>query len=163
MFIERLGKAIDAAQKSECVLCTKEDARKGSLFYHFQHIKSAIKRGVKIRLLTDKAEDEAIITKYAKELTKTPFFERKYIDAPVPVSMIIFDDREVNIRLSTNVVPSLWSNNSEVVKIAAGYFDELWSKAYETPNLNQKPKTEPHIKSQNRNSRRPQTIKTQQS
>jgi sugar-specific transcriptional regulator TrmB len=158
LLMERLGKALDSAQTSQDVICSEEGACAG-FFYHRQHIKRAIKRGVQIRLITDKTGNAEAIPRDLQELKN---FECKYTSAPVPVSILIFDHKEVNIRMSTDMVPSLWSNNSEIVKLSTNYFDEMWKKAQETPNSSQKQKRSTQAKAQNPNSRRLQTIHTQQ-
>lgn len=43
--------------------------------------------------------------------------------------MAIFDNKEVNIRVSDTLVPFLWTNNPNVVKLAEIYFENMWNNA----------------------------------
>jgi hypothetical protein len=120
--------------------------------------KKAMRRGVKIRLITQKAENE-LKSRELQALGKNSLCELKYLTTPVLFGMHIFDNKELTLATSENGLPSLWSNNCNLVNLAASYFDEMWSKAQEAPNPEQKRDT--HAKAQYRTSRRLQTIKTQ--
>ena len=100
------------------------------VFHHLQHLQMAMKKGVKMRALTEKFEDKTISTD-VQVLKENPFFELKYLSSPIPVTASITDNKEVNIRISTGIVPSLWSNNSIIVELTASYFNELWNKTEE--------------------------------
>jgi sugar-specific transcriptional regulator TrmB len=110
--------------------------------------KKAMRRGVKIRLITQKAKN-GLQSRELQELGKNSLCELKYSATPVLFGMHIFDNKEVTLATSENGLPSLWSNNRNLVNLAASYFDEMWSKAQEAPNPEQK------------QSRRLQTIKIQ--
>jgi len=120
--------------------------------------KKAMRRGIKIRLITQKAEN-GLKSRELQALGKNSLCELKYLATPVLFGMHIFDNKEVTLATSKNGLPSLWSNNRNLVNLAANYFDEMWSKAQEAPNPEQKRDT--HAKAQYRTSRRLQTIKTQ--
>lgn len=49
--------------------------------------------------------------------------------------MLISDNSKLNTQISDGAVPSLLSNNKQVVKIATAYFETLWNKAEHTPVL----------------------------
>jgi sugar-specific transcriptional regulator TrmB len=128
----------------------------------WSHAKKAIRRGIKIRLLTQKTENE-LTSRELQALEKHPLFELKYLATPVPFGMHIFDNKEVTLATSESGLPSLWSNNRNLVKLAASYFDEMWSKAQETPHPKLEQKRDTHAKAQHRNIRRRQSLNTQQS
>ncbi|MBN1244885.1 hypothetical protein JXA31_04765 [Candidatus Bathyarchaeota archaeon] len=129
----------------------------------FSNLKEAIGRDIKIRLITQKAEKNRTSIEL-QALEKNPVCELKYLATPVSLGMHIFDEKEMTLSVSEkNGLPCLWSSNRNLVKLAASYFDEMWRKAQQAPNPNQKQKRGLHAKAQNRNSRRRQTIKTQQS
>jgi sugar-specific transcriptional regulator TrmB len=109
--------------------------------------KKAMRRGIKIRLITQKAEN-GLKSRELEALGKNSLCELKYLATPVLFGMHIFDNREVTLATSENGLPSLWSNNRNLVNLAASYFNEIWSKAQEAPNPEQKTR-----------SRRLQTIK----
>jgi sugar-specific transcriptional regulator TrmB len=101
------------------------------------HPKEAIRRGVKIRLIIQKTEKE-LMPRELQALEKNPLFELKYLATPVPFGMHIFDNKEVTLATSKSGLPSLWSCNLNLVKLAESYFDAMWSKAQETPHPEQK-------------------------
>jgi sugar-specific transcriptional regulator TrmB len=122
--------SIDAVGKWESIRFT--------LFYRLQDLKRILKRGVKIRIITERYEDYKSVQKIMRTL-KNPLFGIRCISAPIPVKTVIHDGTEVNMCIAMspdNDVPSLWSSNPNFVKIMAAYFEELWNKALdasETP------------------------------
>ncbi|MBT0158558.1 hypothetical protein G4O51_01075 [Candidatus Bathyarchaeota archaeon A05DMB-2] len=97
------------------------------------NFKRAIKRDVKIQLILQKTEK--LMLRELQALEKNPLFKLKYLAPPIPFGMHIFDKKEVTLSVSEkNGLPSLWSNNPNLVKLAANYFDEMWNKAEDNPN-----------------------------
>jgi len=101
----------------------------------WSHCKRALKRGVKVRLITQKPEEKTTWTPW-QALAKNPFFELKYVATPINFGMHIFDKKEVTLAVSAQVLPSLWSNNPNVVELANSYFNEMWSKENRKIGLN---------------------------
>lgn len=134
---------------------------KALLFYGFQDLKRAIERSVKIRIITEKPEDKESIPK-ATQALENRFFEVRYISAPAPIAMMIFDKKEFNLSISDREWPSLWSNNPNIIKLATSYFDDMWNKS-EEPQPNPKTRKSLTAKAQNRDNRRRQILNTQQS
>lgn len=65
-----------------------------------------------------------------KSILSHNLFETKYLKEPVPFGMHIYDRREFTMSISQKSgLPSLWSNNPNMVKLAQDHFDLLWSKA----------------------------------
>ncbi len=137
IFRKRIAESTDAAQTSTDAIYSLEGFR-AILFNHRKYLKRALRRGVKIRVIIEKPENQQLTKRIAHDLMKDPSFKLKYTSAHAPVCMVIFDSKEVNVRISDGAVPSLWSNNPNIVNLAVSYFDELWNKAYENLNPNQK-------------------------
>jgi len=97
------------------------------LFDHRRSINRAKKKGVKIRAITQKVGKIASpIEKQALE--KNLFTEIKYLSYDAPFGMHIFDKKEVTLSISEkDGVPTLWSNDSNVLKLAEAYFESLWN------------------------------------
>lgn len=161
-FVKRHEKATQIAQASIDFIGPWESF-KALLFYGLQDFKRAIKRSVKIRIITEKPENKDSILKATQALKKNLFFEIRYISAPAPIGMIIFDKKEFNLSVSDREWPSLWSNNPNIIKLATSYFDDLWNKAQESPSLRKPQKGALRAKTQNRNNRRRKILNTQQS
>jgi hypothetical protein len=84
-------------------------------------------RGVKIRVITERSEIKS--TREEEALKKNPLFELKYISGSSPFALSIFDDKELDIRISNQMVPRLWTNNDIMVKLAEKYFENMWNNA----------------------------------
>jgi sugar-specific transcriptional regulator TrmB len=97
----------------------------------------ALKRGVKIRFITEKPGDEKQIPKIVETYRKKHFFEVKYLPAAPPAHLGLFDRKEVYINTSTKdglaETPLLWSNSSSLVAVIHDYFEILWLTAMENP------------------------------
>jgi sugar-specific transcriptional regulator TrmB len=130
LFRKRFEKGIQMAQTNIDTIVSSHELFEEMVFHHIKGFKRAIEKGVKIRALTEKAEDESI-SKDIQVLKENRFFKLKYLSAPIPVTMTIFDGEEVNIRISNSLVPSLWSNNPAIVKLAASYFSKVWNETRE--------------------------------
>lgn len=128
LFRKRITEATNVAQTSNDVILTSEGLR-AMLFHQRQNLKRAMKKGVKIRVIAEKPENKQLINRTTKALEENSFFKLKYISVPPQICMAIFDNKEVNIRISNGVVPSFWSNNPNIVNLAISYFDKLWNKA----------------------------------
>ena len=120
-----------------------------TLFQH-EHFKRA-KKGVKIRVIIQKVEGDQLSRK-PQALAKS-FFEIKCLYNPAPFGMHIFDKKEVTLCISEpDGVPCLWSNNPNIVKLATNYFDDMWNKAHENLDPDQK-----QIRALHANLKQPQT------
>ena len=127
LFHKRIGETIDAAQTSKDAIFTNEGCR-AILFHHYDYLKRALNRGVRIRIITEKPEGNQSIERVARDLTKNPLFTIKYISTSAPVCMMIFDSKEVHLRMAEGAVPSFWSNNLNIVNLSKKYFEEMWNK-----------------------------------
>jgi sugar-specific transcriptional regulator TrmB len=94
----------------------------------WSQIKRSLKRGVKIRLITPEPGENTPPTPW-QDFMRNPFFEVKSLADPIRFGMHIFDKKEVTLSVSEDILPSLWSNSSTIVELAASYFDEMWRKA----------------------------------
>lgn len=111
----------------DCVYPIKISGKE--LFRDSEHIKAAIKRGIKVRAMTEKTIQE-LIDMNSKSAFKSPGFEHRFLpETAIPFGMHIFDNQEVTLAISSNPMPSLWTSNSHVVKLAQVYFENIWENA----------------------------------
>jgi sugar-specific transcriptional regulator TrmB len=127
LFRKRFEKNIQRTQTSVDLMVYPREVFEEMVFHHLKPFQMAMEKGVKMRALTEEVEDKTI-SKNVQILKENPFFELKCLSSPIPVTAAIYDNKGVNIRISTRIVPSLWSNNPPIVKLAASYFNELWNK-----------------------------------
>jgi len=128
---KRLQEGAETAQTS-IDICSDLEGFKHRVFHDLPNFKRALKRGIRIRVITEKNDDDNGLNKIIKTL-KNPLFEIRHLPPPVPIKTAIYDKKEVNLCLTTpnkiGGLPSLWSNNPQFVKIIVDYFEELWNKA----------------------------------
>lgn len=99
------------------------------VFLTYPYLKRAIRRGIKIRIITQKIDEEPTLRK-PKTLSKNPLFELRYLSETFNFfGMHIFDEQEVTLAISEKPLPSLWTNNFHVVKLGEAYFENMWSNA----------------------------------
>jgi sugar-specific transcriptional regulator TrmB len=125
-----LQKKIDSeisGAKVDIKAISASDGFKVLLFNHLGAFKAVMKRGVKIRVITE--ESDFKLSGDEQALCRNSLFEIRYVEAPVPYVFTVFDGKEVSIRVSDATVPSLWTNNPTVVKLAEASFENLWSTA----------------------------------
>jgi sugar-specific transcriptional regulator TrmB len=137
LLFKRTAEREKTVQKSICVVGRGKGIR-SRLFYLFPDLKRALKRGVRIRIITEKYEGDRSVQKIIQTLEENPLFEIRYLSAPVPIKTIIHDDTEANMCIATqptNDFPCLWSNNPQFVKVMKAYFEDLWNKAQATPEI----------------------------
>jgi sugar-specific transcriptional regulator TrmB len=121
-------KLIRSAQTNIDIFVSSLKGLRFMLFDHLENLKMATRRGVKIRVITQKVEGE-LIPAELKGLVN-PLFELRCSSNPDLFKMIVFDRKDVTLCLSeTELVPSLWSNNPLIVKLAEIYFENMWNKA----------------------------------
>lgn len=134
---KRLQEGAEKAQIS-IDICANWEGFRYRLFKDFPNFKRALKRGVRIRVITEKHEPDKSSQKIIQALKANPLFEIRYLPPPVPIKTAIHDKKEVNLCLTTpnkiGGLPSLWSNNPQFVKIITTYYEELWNKAQSEAN-----------------------------
>jgi sugar-specific transcriptional regulator TrmB len=85
------------------------------------------KNQIKIRLITEKPQDKETYFMFWKPLLKNPLFQIKYTTASIPVFMHIFDRKQFTLSVGKHeILPSLWSNNPNIVQLALTYFNKSW-------------------------------------
>jgi sugar-specific transcriptional regulator TrmB len=126
LFLRKVKEDIEETKSCIRVIYSKE--RLSTIVFHTaDQLEKAMARGIKIQALTNKAEENKL-DKNIQTLKKNPAFELRFV-VDVAVGLIIFDHKEVNLRTSKTMVPSLWTNNQNVAKLADIYFENLWKKA----------------------------------
>ena len=121
---KKMRENIAEAQVSIDLIFAEERMSK-MLFYTIEKFQKAIEKGVKIRALTNRDEGKSL-DRNIQALMENSSFKIKFLSGDVPVSLVIFDKREVNIRIGVQIVPILWTNNDYVLKLSQFYFDSMW-------------------------------------
>jgi sugar-specific transcriptional regulator TrmB len=129
LFSKRFEDQIKVGQATENFVSTTV-AFKKLLTSEYETFKTLLGKGVKIRVITEMEirEDPSVQSKI-KELKKNQLFKLKFTKHDAPLCMAIIDNKTVNCQTSDELVPNLWSNNTQILKVVSGYFEWLWSKA----------------------------------
>jgi sugar-specific transcriptional regulator TrmB len=132
LLIQRLVRGTRAAKVSIDSVGTWESFI-GVVSHGCEDFEDALNRGVRIRSITENPGSEKTLPNCVKALKKRGLYELRFLPAPIPATMSILDNTEVNISISKPTskgeLHSLWSNNSTIVTISASYFEKLWRKA----------------------------------
>jgi sugar-specific transcriptional regulator TrmB len=121
-------KMANAAKKSIDFFVPLKSSEK-RFFHECSWLKRAMSRGVKIRAIIPKVNEETF-AKNPKPLLKNRLFELRYLpEAHILFGMHIFDKQEVTVMVSEKPLPSLWTNSPHVAELANAYFENLWSSA----------------------------------
>ncbi len=134
LLLKKLEKENRTAQKSIDTSGTWKELKPALYNYLQWEFRKIMKKGVKIRVITEEHEKDKSIQRTIKALEKDPLFKIRYVTAPIMLRTAIYDKKHVNMYLGTSsedLVPSLWSNNSRLVKIMSDNFEELWNTARE--------------------------------
>jgi sugar-specific transcriptional regulator TrmB len=98
------------------------------LFNHQYFFKEA-QKSVKIRIIIQKVGEKTSVIK-PEDLSKKRLIEIRYSSNSDLFGMHIFDGKEVTYQISEkNILPSLWSNDCNVLKLAESYFENIWTNA----------------------------------
>ena len=143
LFRMRFEKSISEAKT--CKMIIPAAGLKYSMFYFFECIKTALKKGAKILIITEKTKDAAV-NKKLRYLEKNPLFEIRFTSASsINFAVTVFNEKEVNLCISQNSeVPSLYSNNSQAVGEAQMLFEAIWNnsevheRVYEPPAISKR-------------------------
>ncbi len=129
LLLKMHDKLANSTKKSIDFMCPMKWSEK-ILLDRCQYIKRAIRRGVKVRVITLKFNEETI-AKNPKPLSRNPLFEHRCIPETIyQFGMHIFDEQEVTLAVSEKKpTPSLWTNNPNIVKLAESYFENIWNNA----------------------------------
>ena len=125
LFFSRVEKELKRTEKSLDIICSNEGIRIIAS-QAVEEFERAMEKGIRIRVLTDECETVAA-SKSILLLKSDPNFELRLLPGPSSVGFAIFDCKEVNIGISAMIVPSLWTNNDNVVKLAEIYFESMWN------------------------------------
>jgi sugar-specific transcriptional regulator TrmB len=129
----RTTKALENSQRSMNSIIS----RKKFLYLMFNAekfgLQKAMKRGVKLRFITEKPEDENPVLDIVKTLEKNYPFRVKYLLDPPSAHIGLFDEKELFINTSTiaglTETPLLWSKNRSLAAMARDYFEIMWLTA----------------------------------
>jgi sugar-specific transcriptional regulator TrmB len=104
------------------------------IFHFYESLSLALSSGAKIRVLTQHADMRPATAQKLQKLKNHANFEIKFVNSTFNFGMAICNDREVNIAISDKEVPSLWTNNRQILEIGQMMFENQWN-TNKGPNL----------------------------
>jgi sugar-specific transcriptional regulator TrmB len=127
--IKRLKKALRETQNSLDVITSQKRYSQAIMEFAGDYRK-ALKRGVKIRIATEKHMAEKPAIDAVQAFMRNPNFEVKYFPETAQAMVSIFDNKEAFISLSAtanlNSTSSIWSNDGSFMELARNYFEAKW-------------------------------------
>ena len=103
----------------------------------FECISVAVARGAKIRLLTEEGNLSPLLENRLQALAKSPFFQIRFARAPLDFGLAIFNNEEVNVSVANDSsgLPSMWTNNPHLLKMAQTTFETWWKQSLDYMNF----------------------------
>jgi sugar-specific transcriptional regulator TrmB len=130
LLVKTLDEKNQTVQKSLRVCGTWESARMVLFDAELDRFKKALKKGVKIKWITEDHEEDKATVKALQSFVKNPLFEIRYFAPPIPLQTAIYDEKEVVMCIATppsTDVTSIWSDNPMFVRVALNYWEEVWN------------------------------------
>lgn len=102
---------------------------------HSDMFEKAIRRNVKIQVITEKPGNGETLPKIMCDFNKDPSFEIRTVLQPLKACFGINDTKEILLSTSAKSgpaeSPAVWSNNPGLIELAQTYFETAWIKAIE--------------------------------
>jgi sugar-specific transcriptional regulator TrmB len=103
------------------------DALNFMIFNFYESLTYALSKDAKIRVIANRADVRMRMKQKLENLKANRNFELRIVDSAFEFGMAICNGREVNIAISNKEVPSLWTNNRQIVRISQMMFENQWS------------------------------------
>jgi sugar-specific transcriptional regulator TrmB len=128
----KLTESLLKAQASVCVVTSQKRFSTAILEFEKVYAK-ALRKGVEIKMGTDKHVPEEKAGKILQKLARNPNFKVKFFDEAPLAIVSIFDSKEAFVTLSATShlegTSSIWSSNPCFIALAQSYFEKEWNNA----------------------------------
>lgn len=130
--VRRKEKALEAVQRSFDVIASFRNPH-SVMFIDVEEMAEALQRGVEIRVIIDKPDEEKLLSDITKQLKQHSNFKIKYLLNAPKALMSIYDKKEAWICTCTNPAredcPTLRTNNPCLLSILQDCFEIKWFTA----------------------------------
>jgi sugar-specific transcriptional regulator TrmB len=127
--IRRIKKVVEGAQKSILIISPWRELTQWLFILH-ESWEQALKRGVKVKWITEKQEDQHLVTEITRALIKDPNFTLRTEPTSSMSRFGVYDGKEVFITISSTPnatkSPAFWTNNPTITFILKDYFEIKW-------------------------------------
>lgn len=97
------------------------------IFNFYESLSVALAKDAKVRVIANTTDMRSRTKQKLENLKANQSFEIKFVETAFEFGMAICNSREVNIAISNKEVPSLWTNNRQLVKISQIMFENEWN------------------------------------
>lgn len=129
VLVKRIKKIVESARESILIMTSWRESTQW-LFTLHDSWETALNKGVKIRWLTEKQEEDYSFNETTGSLIKHPNFTLRTNLSSPKARFGIYDGKEVFITVlsTTNATesPALWTNNDAITFILKDYFETKW-------------------------------------
>jgi len=127
--IRRCVSMINNAKKTIDIVTSRTKLAK-CMFIHSDHLRKCVKRGTKVRIVTEQPEDEEdTLPLIIERCIPGNSFELRYVDTLQGHFMIV-DTKEAFVTTSTDAnfaeSPGLWTNSSSLTALLQKNFEDIW-------------------------------------
>ncbi len=130
--VRKKKKTLIAVRRSYDVVTSWRNPH-STMFIAKEEIDKALGRGAKVRIITDKPDEEKLLSDIGKHSEKHPTFKIRYLLKAPKALMSIYDKKEARICTCTHPwlkkCPTLWTNNPCLLSILQDYFEIMWFTA----------------------------------
>jgi sugar-specific transcriptional regulator TrmB len=130
VLVSRIKKTIEGTKESILISTPWRESTQW-LFNLHESWQLALKKGVKIRWLTEKQTSPSLVDEISCSLIKNPNFTLRANAVPLKVRFVVYDDKEVFMMVldapNAGESPALWSNNPAYVYLLKDYFETKWA------------------------------------
>ena len=127
--VRRKEKTLDKVQRSFDVVSSWRNPH-SVIFIEMEQIVEALQRGVKIRVIIDKPDEEKLLSDVIKRSENYPNFKIRHLLNPPKALMSIYDKKIAWVCTCTNPTqeecPTLRSTNPCLLAILQDYFEMMW-------------------------------------
>ncbi len=92
--------------------------------------KESLEKGVKVRFIVFKPQEEKAATRIIQTLKKKGAFSIRYTSHPPPATLTIFDGERIMVTTSPTPDPletsCLWAKNPSIAEVFQDYFELMW-------------------------------------
>ncbi|MCL5877987.1 MAG: hypothetical protein M1540_09275 [Candidatus Bathyarchaeota archaeon] len=115
------------SEASKCEVMLPGNAINFMIHNFYECISLALSRGTKIRVISKKTDMSSVTARKFANLKANPNFKIKFADSEFDFGLVIYDDKELNIAISDKELPSLQTNNPQIIKLGQMTFENEWN------------------------------------
>lgn len=129
----RICQVLKEVQSSIDVVCTYRSLLQYLHVYSGEHSEELKRRGVKVRIIVEKPENQESLFEIHRLLSHMKFpTQLKFTPTPLPVTFALNDEKKLLLNILKNggilESPKLFSTNPCIIALAKAWFEKMWKE-----------------------------------